>query len=666
MADVLDFNTAPRQLAVVTPADWDARLDALRTALRVNAADLVREIFPRARTQSGEARIGDVSGADGESLAINLHGERAGLWHDHATGEGGDLIELWLLTQNYGSTEFPKAVDDLERWLGLSSAPKFTSAVVSTARARQAAAERQAPVDHSLGAPVASWHYLSADGAVLAIVRRYDLDAVDPETGKRKKTFRPFTAAGRPGMPDPRPLYRLPSLNTASEVILVEGEKCADALASIGIEATTQMGGAKADPAKTDWSPLAGKMVLVWPDSDDAGAGLLDRVRPALEAIGCTVAAVTVPAGKPRTWDAADAVAEGEDIGAILATGRRPAPDKPKVPIYTRRQLREMKRPDWLVDEILVERSVITIYGPSGSLKSFVAIDLSMCVATGTPWHGRDVKQGAVVYVTGEGRNQIDGRYEAWERAHSYSGDAPILTVPMGIAISSPEWVGHLIEAIEASDHPRPAMIWLDTLARTFGAGDENSQKDMNAFVQGIDRLRDHFGCLVGVVHHTGKEETRGLRGSSALYAAMDTVIRTDRKPGRDMIVALKNAQPHGKQKDAGEFEDITFEARVVSLSAVDSKGRALTSLALQLAAAPAADMDPDQALPSQRRPQGANQIAVMDALKKAKGEPLGLTRLSLMVGKDASKVAQAVNPLVAKGLVLESGVEGSKRWTLA
>jgi RecA-family ATPase len=72
-------------------------------------------------------------------------------------------------------------------------------------------------------------------------------------------------------------------------------------------------------------------------------------------------------------------------------------------------------------------------------------------------------------------------------------------------------------------------MIWLDTLARTFGAGDENSQKDMNAFITGVDRLRDTFRCVVGVVHHTGKEDGKGLRGSSALYAAMDTVIRTER-----------------------------------------------------------------------------------------------------------------------------------------
>ena len=77
---------------------------------------------------------------------------------------------------------------------------------------------------------------------------------------------------------------------------------------------------------------------------------------------------------------------------------------------------------------------------------------------------------------------------------------AAIYTVPMGISISDPEWVGHLIEAIEGLCPTPPTMIWLDTLARTFGAGDENSQKDMNAFVAGVDRLRD-FAHHVGSSH---------------------------------------------------------------------------------------------------------------------------------------------------------------------
>lgn len=337
--------------------------------------------------------------------------------------------------------------------------------------------------------------------------------------------------------------------------------------------------------------------------------------------------------------------------------------DRKRLPILSRAELRDREPPDYLIDEVITERSVIAVYGPSGSLKSFVAIDLGMSVAHGLAWHGREVKQGAVVYVTGEGTAQIGQRFDAWDAARGTVGvDAPIHLVPLGVPISDPQWVTTLIEDIQHRGIA-PVMIWLDTLARTFGAGDENSQKDMNGYVTGVDRLRDTFGCVVGIVHHTGKDGDRGLRGSSALYAAMDTVIRTDRK---DLSVTLKNQQPHGKQKDGAEFDDITLDARIVTLGGVDKKGRALSSLALfEGEARPSDDEEPaERSGPA--RAQGGNQQAVMKALRAAKGEPLGLTRLCAMTRLANSKVFQALPPLIARGLVSETEERGVKRWTLA
>lgn len=658
---MLDFNDAA-PLRILDPAEWDHRLERLRTALRSQASDLVREVFPRARIQAHEARIGSIDGEPGESLSISLRPDDAGLWFDHATGEKGDLIDLWKATQ--GIPEFARAVDDLERWCGLSTKPRWSSPVYKVAEKRKLEASRDPPVDHRLGPPTKSYHYYSADGVILGIVRRYELDQIDPSTGKRKKTFLQFNAQGEPKSPDPRPLYRLQQIRTASTVVLVEGEKCADALAALGIEATSAMGGAKTLLEKTDFTPLAGKRVILWPDNDPQGRAYMERVEPVLLSLGCDTSHVSIPSTKPPKWDAADAVEEGADVASML-TGVKA--ERPKVPIYSRRELRELKRPEWLIDEVLVEASVVTLYGPSGSLKSFVAIDIAMSVATGLNWHGRDIKQGAVIYVTGEGRAQIDNRLEAWERLHEYRGDAPIFVVPLGIDVSTPEWVGHLIQAIEQVSQAPPAMIWLDTLARTFGSGDENSQKDMNAYIAGADRLRDRFGCVVGIIHHTGKEDTRGLRGSSALYAAMDTVIRTDRKAGK-MLVTLKNQQPHGKQKDAAEFEDITLEAQVVKLGAVDAKGRPLTSLGLVLGESEPTQEEGETAAraASGSRPQGANQTAILAALRKAGNEPLGLTRLAAMIRKDNTTVLQAVRPLIEKGLIHEVGEGGARRWTLA
>lgn len=349
-----------------------------------------------------------------------------------------------------------------------------------------------------------------------------------------------------------------------------------------------------------------------------------------------------------------------EPGGAVLPP--KASNERKRLPILSRSDMRNREPLEYLIDEVIAERSVVTLYGPSGSLKSFAAIDFGMAVAHGLPWQGRDTKQGEVVYVTGEGTAQIGHRLDAWDVANGTQGvDAPFHLIPMGVPVSDPAWVSNLIADITEAKI-KPIMIWLDTLARTFGQGDENSQKDMNAYVNGVDRLRDEFGAVIGIVHHTGKDADKGLRGSSSLYAAMDTVIRTDRKGNS---LTLKNQQPHGKQKDGAEFEDIRLDAQIITLDSLDKKGRPLSSLALLASETTHQDHEEDAQEPTYGRPQGANQQAVIKALKQAKGEPLGLTRLLMMTKIDHPRFYEAVGKLVEKGLVEVSGGDGSKRWSL-
>lgn len=127
----------------------------------------------------------------------------------------------------------------------------------------------QAAMPASLGKPSMFWEYHGADGALVGVVARWDR----PDGGKE---IRPATLAPGGGwlaqaMPEPRPLYNLPAVIAAAGVILVvEGEKCAAALVSLGLTATTAAGGAQAAD-KSDWSPLAGKRVVILPDHDEAG-----------------------------------------------------------------------------------------------------------------------------------------------------------------------------------------------------------------------------------------------------------------------------------------------------------------------------------------------------------------------------------------------------------
>jgi hypothetical protein len=660
---MLDFNDAEPQshLRLAYDMAWEARSDRLRKALDGRARDLVDYVFPSARVHGAEARIGSTDGEPGESLAINL---TTGVWFDHATGEGGDLIELWKATQ---SATFPEAIDDLERWSGLGPAPAFTSRVHRVAERRKEEAKKHAGVDAGIGAPVASWYYKSPDDTLIGIVRRYDLAGQFDEAGKPKKTFRPFTASGEARMPDPRPLYRLPQISTASTVVLVEGEKCADALEKVGVEATTVMGGANTHLEKTDFTPLAGKTVLLWPDNDGlgktekvsfVGQRYMERLKVHLEALGCRVGIVDVPAGKPAKWDAADAVAEGEDVTAILA---RAIPDTTAPP--TRRfkllsiaDLETLEPLSWLVDGALPAGGFLGLYGPSGGLKSFVAIDIALHIATGQDWHGKQVSQGPVVYVAGEGRRGLAKRVLGW-RAHHQINPLAFHLIAYPVAVTTTE-LDELVATI--GDMPiKPVLVVLDTLARTFGPGDENSQQDMSAYVRACDRLAEITGSAVMIVHHTGKDENRGLRGSNALLGALDTNIFVKRS-GRK--VELINEAPHGKQKDADEFETVLL---VATPFAFDHQGEREGTLILLSGIADNDDQEAEEGSEQGKvgKPQGANQHAIMKTLRAAKGEPLGLTRLSAMTKIDASALSKALRSLTEKGLIEATGMEGAKRW---
>lgn len=124
--------------------------------------------------------------------------------------------------------------------------------------------------------------------------------------------------------PDPRPLYNLPDVARADRVILVEGEKCADALIRMGIPATTAMNGAKAPIDKTDWRPLSGKAVLIWPDRDAPGWDYAEAAaRTCVSAGAVSVAILVPPTDRPTGWDVADAVEEGFDVQTFLESGER-------------------------------------------------------------------------------------------------------------------------------------------------------------------------------------------------------------------------------------------------------------------------------------------------------------------------------------------------------
>ncbi|HDH8517044.1 TPA: AAA family ATPase [Escherichia coli] len=231
---------------------------------------------------------------------------------------------------------------------------------------------------------------------------------------------------------------------------------------------------------------------------------------------------------------------------------------------------------DYVVKGIIPASSLCSIYGASGSYKSFLAGSWACHVSTGRHWGGRRVAHGAVLYVVGEGGIGVPRRVRAWEVVHGEQVKNLYL-VNRPIFPAAPFDVDEMVIAarqVERETGKPVRMIILDTLARCFGGNDENDSRDMGAFIRGCDELKQRTGATVLVVHHSGKDETKGARGSSAFRASLDAEYRIRREDAGSEALVISCT----KMKDAEELKEAAYDLRVVELF-TDADGELITSL---------------------------------------------------------------------------------------
>jgi len=262
-----------------------------------------------------------------------------------------------------------------------------------------------------------------------------------------------------------------------------------------------------------------------------------------------------------------------------LVTPPTPAPAPPPRIRLTRADQIEMRPPHWLLRGMLERDTFALIFGDPGCGKSFLAIDWACRVATGTPWRGHDVRSGPVVYVAGEGQQGFGRRIRAWSEHHGVSlADMPLYLAP-AVAIPSATDLVALVTAIDAGVTAllgQPILIVLDTLARCFGGGDENSTQDMSRFVAACDAIRQRYSCTILVVHHAGHGDKSRARGAIALKAALDAEYRLANDTGL-LLTATK-------MKDAEMPPPLALELVTVELpGAVDDYGNPVTSAAIEV-----------------------------------------------------------------------------------
>jgi putative DNA primase/helicase len=151
-----------------------------------------------------------------------------------------------------------------------------------------------------------------------------------------------------------------------------------------------------------------------------------------------------------------------------------------------------------LVQGLLKPESFVVTYGESGSGKTFEALYRDLCIASGTPYFGRETEQGLVVYLAAEGGHSTRNRVAAYRR--DLFPEASFVLVPHSMDLLNAD--GDVAGLIGLIRHLEDIMgkscvkVTQDTLARAMPGGNENSGEDMGALVSNADRIRHEVGCV--------------------------------------------------------------------------------------------------------------------------------------------------------------------------
>jgi hypothetical protein len=235
---------------------------------------------------------------------------------------------------------------------------------------------------------------------------------------------------------------------------------------------------------------------------------------------------------------------------------------------------------DWLIKGYLVRDTTAQLFGDPGSAKSFIALDMALSIATGEAWCGRKTQSGPVFYIAGEGLQGLQRRKEAWFRYHEVPDrSAPFWLSKGATALSDPGQLAALIADIDVAiaDCGLPGLIVIDTIARNFGGGDENSTKDMSAFIVALDTLRERYRCCILLVHHTGHSDKTRARGSIALLGSLDAEYRIEKTGIDEKTIQMVST----RQKDNDDPPNLAWTLTRYDLPWADEDGQPLNSAVL-------------------------------------------------------------------------------------
>lgn len=273
--------------------------------------------------------------------------------------------------------------------------------------------------------------------------------------------------------------------------------------------------------------------------------------------------------------------------------------------------LKVINRPRWLIPNLLMQQQIGVIYGPPGSFKSFIVLDLGLRLAHGMEWQGRPLTRSNIVYAAGEGFPMFLHRLEAWFKFHDQpEDDDGLAVIPGAFPLNDHAKLERFIARVK-QQNPAPAdvdLVIFDTLS-TFTAGqDESDSGVMTSTIEAAKYVGQELKCAVLIVHHPGKDVSRGSRGHSSLLGNIDmegAVVRDG------MTCSLRVT----KQKDAEDAQVFHYTAHKMMLGVLeDDSADEATSLALQPSAVRTAA---EQAAPAARVPRElTDRISIAGVMK--------------------------------------------------
>lgn len=594
----LDFNDAADQPSEDQPSKPTTQ--EIKQRLIERLPDVLGSLLPRGVTRGSQFLVGDLDGNRGKSLVVELTGTKAGMWIDFATNDHGDVLDLWGQVRGFNRhSQFPELIADITQWLGDPAIASYT-----------APTQPKVPTDE-LGQYSHKWDYTDANGKLIACVYRYDT----PEG----KEFRPWDVQARKmAAPNPRPLYNQLGLKTSHSVVLVEGEKAADALNSVGITATTAMNGASAPTDKTDWSPLSGKDVLIWPDNDPSGIEYAQAAAQACVAAKAgSVAILQIPAGHPAKWDAADAVAQGLDCGGFIAQAdkRIVKAEAGTIPTFKLGELLDDDSPipaDLIAPRVLTPSGMLVFGGAPKVGKSDFLLSWLTHMAAGAEFLGMAPPRPLRVFYL-----QAEVQYHYLrERVKEIQLPASRLLVARENFVATPQLrlildedgINQVIPAINrAFSDGLPDIIAIDPIRNVFDGGDGGGENDNGAMLfflsQRVERLRHAINPEAGIIlaHHTRKlgkkqfeeDPFQALAGAGSLrgyYTTGMLLFRPDEtRSTRQLIFELRNGPglpQFNLDKVDGEWRPVETSDRLVNQShgeKLDAERRRKQDIILQL-----------------------------------------------------------------------------------